>query len=262
MRKPYLIRTPNFEPTSGGIRVMYGLYGWLLAKGEIAYLNTRIEGDVETVGIYPEIYHGNDMNATKCVRYILQTPGLMSSYGNPSPTTEEYKTNPIYANDKFITFSKIYDTFGNLPVLFLPILNLHLFKDQKRKRTKTCFLVGKGENLNKHPKNSIQLSREFASDQQALADLLNECHTFYCYDRLSAMMEIARLCGCKVKYYGNFPKEELELYEPGMNGVSYQDEEVKLDTDAFRSHYIELGRIFSEKLDIFIEETQKGGRND
>lgn len=77
MRKPYLIRTPQFDPTSGGIRVMYGLYGWLLAKGEIAYLNAKI--DIPSIGIYPEIYHGNDMGAKTIVRYVLQTPGLMGT---------------------------------------------------------------------------------------------------------------------------------------------------------------------------------------
>lgn len=257
MRKPYLIRTPDFDPTSGGIRAMYGLYGWLLAKGEIALLNSRM--DVPAVGIYPEIYHGNDLETETTVRWILQTPGVMASFGNPSPTTEEYMSNPIYEKDKFYVFSKVYDTIG-VPddhVLFLPILNLKVFNNKVKKRTKTCFLVGKGQNQFKHPEDSIELTREFARDQQALADLLNECHTLYCYDRLTAMMDIARLCGVRVQYYGGLLKEELEKYETGMNGLGYEDEEKSLSPFLFRENYLDLIDTFEKRLDKFIVDTQK-----
>jgi len=184
--KPYSIITPPFDPVSGGIRVMWGLYGWLLAKGQIAYINAQYDTS-HFIAIYPEIYHGNEAGADTVVRYILQTPGVMSSYGVPSPTTEQFKTDPQYKNDKFFVFSQIYNTLEvkSNHILFLPILNLHVFKrkNKHQKRNKTCFLVGKGINQMKHPKDSIELTRSFAIDQQALADILNECHTFYCYDR-------------------------------------------------------------------------------
>lgn len=256
MRKPYLIRTPSFEATSGGIRVMYGLYGWLLAKGEIVYLNAQIP-NTETVGIYPEIYHGNDMQASTVVRYILQTPGVMGT----GTQSGEFKLGPkeFDKNDKIYVFSKIYDTFGvdSEHLLFLPIINTKIFKDKKKKRTKTCYLVGKGSNLNKHPSNSIEITRDFANDQEALAELLNECHTIYVYDRLSAMMEVARLCGVKVRYYGELDWNLLKEYEPGMNGIGYHDNEAELDVEAFRNNYEGMVSIFSLKLDKFIEETQQ-----
>ena len=258
-RKPYLIRTPQFDPVSGGIRVMWGLYGWLLAKGEIAWVNAKI--DTPSIGIYPEVYSGNDMGSQTVVRYILQTPAIMGTTDQTGvfsigPTTEEIKQT----SDHIYVFSRIYDTFGvdDSHILFLPIINLKIFKDQEKNRTKTCFLVGKGVNQQKHPADAIELTRDFAIDQQALSDLLNECHTLYCYDRLSAMGEIARLCGTKVRYYGNFSKEQLSLYEPGLNGFTYHDEkEVPLDIISFRDHYFSLINKFEEHLDYFIEETQK-----
>lgn len=256
MRKPYLIRTPDFEATSGGIRVMWGLYGWLLAKGEIAYVNALMP-NIKSVGIYPEIYHGNDMETETVVRYILQTPGLMGT----GTQTGEFKTGPTAFDkkDKIYVFSRIYDTFGvdDNHILFLPIINTKVFNDQKKRiKNKTCYLVGKGTNLNKHPKDSIELTREFAKDQEALADLLNECHTLYCYDRLSAMMDIARLCGCSVRYYGELPYEKLQLYETGMNGLAYQDEVKYLWTSEFTQHYRNMVDDFSTALDYFIEDTQ------
>lgn len=253
MRKPYLIRTPAFSATSGGIRVMYGLYGWLLAKGEIAYLNTRI--DVPSVGVYPEIYSGNDMEAQTVVRYILQTVGKMGTTDQTGVFTQGPTT--FDPTDKIYVFSKIYDTFGvkDDHILFLPIINTKIFKDLKKNRTKTCYLVGKGTNTHQHPEDSIELTREFANDQSALAELLNECHTLYCYDFLSAMMDIARLCGCKVRYLGGLPQETLEQYEPGTDGIDFGNG-AHLNSENFRYHYTYMRELFSKKIDKFIESTQ------
>lgn len=257
-RKAYSIYSPPFETTSGGIRVMYGLYGWLLAKGEIAFLNAKFDNPDQCVAIYPEIARDNPIGASTVVRYILQTPGIMSSYGVPSPTTQEYKNDPIYKKDKFYIFSKIYDTFGvdDDHIMFLPIINTKVFKVTSNKRHKTAYLVGKGVNQHCHPSSAIEITREYAQNQQALADLLNHCHTLYVYDRLSAIMEIARLCGSKVKYYGEMPLSELEKYEPGMNGLGYMGEERSLVISEFRDHYLGLRETFEKKLDLLIEETQ------
>jgi hypothetical protein len=256
MYKPYSIFAPPYEVNSGGIRVMYALQSWLEVKGQVALMNTRY--DVPFIGVYPEITNGNPLNATHSVRYILQTPGIMSSYGVQSPTTHEYKTNPIYKNDKFYVFSKIYDTFGldDDHLLFLPVINLHLFRDYGKKRTKTCYLIGKGMNKQQHPKGSIELSRQFSQDQGALADLLNECHTLYGYDHLSAAYDIARLCGCAVQYHGDASKEQLKDYEPGLQGISFGRTPARVDSEAFRNRYEQLRTTFSNKLDIFIEESQ------
>lgn len=259
MRKIYSIWSPPYSITSGGIKVLYGLYGHLLARGEQVYLNGQFQDPKDTIAIYPEIAHGNQLNAEKVVRYILQVPGLMGTTLQTGSFQQGPSTDEIKATSDYITiFSKVYDTIGvpDEQIMFLPIINLKVFYDQKKLRNKTCFLIGKGINQSKHPKDSIELTRQFAVDQQALAELLNECHTFYCYDRLSAMGEVARLAGCKVQYYGDFSREELAKYEPGMNGMGYRNEEVKLDVSAFREHYIGLIRTFEQRLDRFIEITQ------
>lgn len=223
---------------------MWGLFGWLLAKGQLVVTNATWKGDF--TAIYPEIVNGNPLKGTKVIRYVLQTAGLMASYGVPGPSTQEIKDT----SDDIYVFSRMYDTFGvdHDHVLFLPIIDLFTFRDHELKRTKTCYLVGKGENQHKHPEDSIELTREFAADQKALAKLLNECHTFYCYDRLTAMMEVARLCGLKVEYHGGL---DLSLYEPGLNGINSE-----LDTEAFRKHYIGLIETFENRLGTFITATR------
>ena len=256
--RPYSILTPRFDPVSGGIRVMHGLYGWLLARGQIAYLNARM--DIPFIGVYPEIYHGNNAQAQTVVRYILNKPGVMATGGTPGPTTFP-STDLIYG------FTKLYDTFNldNEHLMFLPIIDLHLFKDQKKKRTKRCVFVGKGVDPKiPETKGLTRISREMTLDQAGLADFLNKCDVMYSAENPSAMLEIARLCGCRVVFLPEnamttYTKKELiEKYEPGMNGVSFGlEEEIKLETEAFREHYLGLRDIFSKKLDYFISETQK-----
>ena len=253
--KLYLIRTPEFKIDSGGIRVMWGLYGWLLAKGQVVLLNAQMNGQ-EAIGIYPEIYHGNEMNATKVVRYILQKPGMMGQ-GTPGVN---FKPGPTHfdESDELYAFSRVYDEWGldNDHILFLPIIDLNTFRNLELKRDKVAYYVGKGQNFNFHPTEAIELKREVARDQSELAHFLNECQTLYVYDPMSAIMECARLCGCKIVYLGDLPESQLQLYEPGMNGLGYREEK-ELNFPLFRALYKELIFSFSLKLDKFIEHTQQ-----
>lgn len=257
--RPYSIRCPQFEVTSGGIRVMYGLYGWLLAKGQLAYLNSTFP-DSDFVGIYPDIYDGNDMGADIVVRYLLNTPGVM---GKLNPVTGHYEPGKteFEKEDRVYFFSKVFDTVG-VPddhILFLPILNLHIFKDQGKRRTKKAVFFGKGDfERNKHPKDCVPFDRKFAHNQQKLADFLNECYVVYMYDQVTAMTEICRLCGARIVYFPeNITKDRFELYEPGANGISWgKDTGEELDSDAFRSSYVALRDAFERRLDKFIVDTQ------
>lgn len=261
MNKPYVIISPPFEVTSGGVRVMYGLYGWLLAKGQVAYMNEMpVSGDF--IAIYPEIQEGNPTNAKTVVRYILNKPGVVPAiYSDGSSKvgpTEFGKEDILYY------FSRLYGQTDDKHYMFLPIVNLHLFKNQGKKRTRTAYMVGKGiieqgiQSKFIHPSDSIEITREFAQDQQALADLLNECEVLYNYDPVSAILEVARLCGVRiVQIPTKYTKEEFSKYEPGLNGISWgKDEGIELDYDAFVAHYLALQHEFTHALDRFIEETQ------
>ena len=237
---------------------MYGLYGWLLAKGQVAFMNQRPTSN-DCIAIYPEIQQGNPAHASVVVRYILNKPGVVPALMDDGTT--QYGPTQFDPNDKLYYFSKLYGDADDEHTLFLPILDLHLFKDQKKSRTKTCWMLGKGMNYQyqyMHPEDSIEIDRGFAQDQQALVDLLNECSVFYCYDPNTAMTEIARLCGTRVIMFNRlYSKEEFQKYEPGMNGITWgHEQEVPLDTEAFRDHYQFLRLLFEQKLDKFIDATQ------
>lgn len=252
--RPYSVVTPDFKIDSGGIRVMWGLYGWLLAKGQIVNVNFKYP-DPNFIAIYPEIYHGNPFGANTVVRYILQKPGMV---GKGTPGTSSFRPGPTEFDPKDIifAFSKLY--MKDLPenhYMFLPILDMHLFKNQNHKRTKKFYYIGKGKNINKHPADAIELPR--MRDQQKLADLLNDCEVLYIYDPVTALSELARLCGTRVVMFS--PMEGFEkYYEPQTNGISlYKDDGIKLNYTQFRRHYSKMRDIFSKKLDGFIELTQK-----
>lgn len=238
---------------------MYGLYGWLLAKGQIAFMNAKFNHS-DCIAVYPEIQQGNPAEANTVVRYILNKPGLIPAL--MSDGTLQYGQTEFDESDKLIYFSRM---FGGEDSMFLPILDLHLFRDQGKKRTKTAYFVGKGikdpdiERKFTHPKDAILIDRDLAQDQAKLADLLNETSVLYCYDPVSAMMEIARLCGTRIIYLSDaYSKEDYLKYEPGINGISFSTEEsVELDVEKFRKHYKHLREAFSVKLDKFIDSTQK-----
>jgi len=230
---------------------MWALYGWLLAKGQIAYANAKIP-DQDFIAIYPEIYQGNQAGASTVVRYILNKPGELCLYGTPGPTKFD-------KSDHIFVFSKIFDTLGvdEDHLMFLPVLNLHLFTNQGKKRKRKCVFIGKGQDLKIHPDNCISIDRKFAKDQKALADLLNECEVMYGYDPVSAMYEVARLCGCRVVILSN-SRTNLKDYEPGLNGISFDLEDKRLlDTERFRKHYISMIKLFDKKIDRFITITQQ-----
>ena len=255
--RPYTIFSPEWSTTSGGTRVMYGLYGHLLAKGQVAHLNSKFNHS-DCVAIYPEIQQGNPANADTVVRYVLNKPGVVPAIYNDGtiakgPTTFDKK-------DKVYYFSRLFGKTDEKHYMFLPICNMHLFKDQKKVRNKTCYFVGKGfeQKLDKHPNDAILIDRPLAENQQALADLLNETKVLYCYDPVSAMLEIARLCGCRIVYLPSiYTLNEFSQYEPGLEGISWgQDDGTKLDTEAFRNHYQEMVKTFDKKLEEFIDITQ------
>jgi hypothetical protein len=257
MYKPYVLTAPKWETTSGGVRVMYGLYGWLLAKGQVVFLNEKPSSG-DCIGIYPEIQQGNPAEASTVVRYILNKPGVVPALMEDGRL--KYGPTVFDPNDRLYYFSRLYGGDDH-NTLFLPILNMHLFRDQKKQRTKTAYMIGKGMNYPLHPvhpADAIEIDRGFAQDQGALADLLNECSALYCYDPNTAMTEVARLCGCRIVMVNPlYTKEEFQRYEPGMMGISWgKDEGIRLNVPEFRMHYADMRFMFEKRLDAFIEETQ------
>jgi hypothetical protein len=253
MRKPYSIREFNYDPTSGGIKVMYALYGALLLKGEEVLANAVFQDDTDAIGVYPEISQGNELQTKTVVRYILNKPGVMCQNGVPGPTN-------FGPNDILFTFSKMFMDLPDDHCMFLPAINTAVFYDQHLPRNKQAVFVGKGIATNPHP-DCVVIDRNLARDQEGLAKLLNECEVLNTYDPVSAMTEVARLCGCRVNYLSReYSREDYLKYEPGVNGMTFPDDESisELDCEEFTRHYSQLCAYFyNVSLPNFIKITQK-----
>lgn len=253
MRKPYTIREFDYNPLSGGIKVMYSLYGALLLKGEEILANAVFPPEVDAVGIYPEISQGNELQTKHIVRYILNKPGVMTQNGVPGPSS-------FAPTDTLFTFSKMFMDLPDERCMFLPAINTEVFYDRRLKRDKVAVFVGKGVATQPHD-GAVVIDRQVARDQEALAMLLNQCEVLNTYDPVSAMTEIARLCGCRVNYLApDYTKKDYLLYEPGINGISFplEDETIApLDTEAFLEHYKMLqARFYDICLPNFVKITQ------
>jgi len=255
MRKHYSVRLFNFDATSGGIKVMWALFGALLLKGEEVIGNAVFNDPENTIGIYPEISQGNELQAGTVVRYILNKPGVMCQNGIAGPTS-------FPETDIQFVFSRMFapETPENR-LLFLPVINTEVFFNKNKKRDKNAVFFGKGLSTGVHPDDCVVINRQFAQDQEKLADLLNECQVLYTYDPVSAMTEIARLCGCRVSYLSReYSKEDYLLYEPGINGMTFPDDESinELDCEAFTRHYKGLyNHFWNVQLPNFIKVTQQ-----
>lgn len=253
MRKPYTIREFNYDPTSGGIKVMYSLYGALLLKGEEIMANAIFQDDTEAIGIYPEISQGNELQTKHIVRYILNKPGVMALNGVPGAST-------FAPTDCLFTFSKMFMDLPDEKCMFLPAINTEVFYDRHLHRGGGAVFVGKGVATQPHD-GCVVIDRNLARDQENLSIILNQCEVLNTYDPVSAMTEIARLCGCRVNYLSpEYTKKDYLLYEPGINGISFPLEDdvvAPLDTEAFLEHYRALyARFWDVSLPNFIKITQ------
>jgi O-antigen biosynthesis protein len=250
--KPYNIFSPPYDLISGGIRVLHGLRSWLETRGQEVYMNGQ-----GGITVYPEIVHGNPLNGDKIVRYVLQKPGLMTTKGVPGPTSYD-------PTDRVFVFSQLYNTLGvdEKHLMFLPILNTNLFKDYKRIRKGKCVFLRRPAN---NPVEGFILTQEFCRNQNQLADYLNSVEVMYVYGPVSAMWDLARLCGCRLVILPSQDrfkqtKDQVMTYElcQNFNGLSWGFDEGKLlDSNSFRELYLGLRKKMEDKIDYFIEETQK-----
>lgn len=206
--------------------------------------------DGEYIAIYPEIVFGNPFNAKRIIRWVLNFPGKLNGSG-------EYDESEI----KYAFHKVFYPSVDENHVLLLPVIETNIFVDKHLERKYPIFYVGKGEKVPRVPETEgiMEINRGTADDPQNLCNILNEATVLYTYDNMTAMTEVARLCGCPVCIIpdGWHTKEQRDLHEFGWNGLSWGTEIPQIDSDKFRETYLKSYDIFKHNLKFLIEETQK-----
>lgn len=208
--KPYFILMPDWSNVSGGGALLHSFAVRLHRLGMEVYVSTNAQnplweklptldvfkGDRKNViAVYPEVTHGNPYHCGHVVRLLLHLPAF---FGGPKEFDKD---------DLLFTHSDIFNHEIGLPedhVLHIPYLNTDVFCNQNLKRDKIFAYKNKGIGHYPHPKlkNIPLLGTGFDFDgkegQALLCDVLNKTKVLYCYDNITAMVDIARLCGCAV----------------------------------------------------------------
>lgn len=275
--KPYLIYTLPFTYHSAGAMVLQKLAKYLhdfypnnvfVLSEKQDNFNIPLIKDCkinrrDCIAIYPEGVEGNPFNCEVVVRYLLNLPG---TFGGPTsyPST-----------DLLFVYSDFFNLKMNLPkdrILTTPCINTNVFYDMKLKRIKKLYYVGKGKFYGNLEADNIGAGKDFEGieGQKKLSIILNQCQLLYSFDSVTAMTEIARLCGCPVVIMPNdqWSKEDLKSslnYDAGGLGYGLEDESyalISIDSDKMKQAHIEWERSFKKQLNNFIKITQSNNSKD
>lgn len=270
---PYIIWAPPFDRRSGGCKVLHALAHELNVRGITAYLNTSAQNppwrspsltndpaisaiaSSGAIAIYPEIIFGNPFNCRTVVRWVLNIPGKISG-------PKEYPSE-----DLVYIFTRSYDVFGGLEdkyVLHYPQVELDIFYDMHLPRKGVCFYVGKGAATPRIPEtaHATEITRGWPVEQKDLADLFRKSELFIVYDNATSLQDNARLCGCPVVHVPGYCSLDGVVPELGWDGMGWGMQELEkakatMNSEKLRQEYIRLKEIFSQRLGLFIEDTQK-----
>jgi hypothetical protein len=268
--KPYLIYTYPWDNSSAGNIVLHKLADALSKRfpGIVYTLAPDPRVDAKhiskctvdrkyCIAVYPEVFGGNVFGCGTIVRYLLNVPGM---FGGPKGFSRE---------DIQFAFSNFFNRKIGLPssrILTVPYLDLNQFYDKKMERVGPLYYRGKGQAPHCTPVPYLGTGLDYRGEhgQNALREILNQCTVLYSYDCISAMNEIARLCGCPVvlipdDYWTLEDCKSLDTWNSGGIGFGLEEEEKAKSTinpEKLRETYDWFETIFQLQLDNFIRVTQ------
>lgn len=225
----FIVYAPPYRADSGGVIALHKLAHNLTILGEEAYIyaseknpdylgiQTQSEWMVgDSVVIYPEIVHGNPLNAKRVVRWLLNTPGALGGDGKFGEDDLIYKYVPIFKSPR-----------KEKGILRAMDLHLDKYFDKGLPRLGQCYTVRKGKDLGLHEPNAIYFDHTLPEEK--LIELFNTTETFICYDELSFLLHQAALCGCDSVAIPTIENATEEEYRKGTDykyGVAYGLEDI------------------------------------
>jgi nucleoside-diphosphate-sugar epimerase len=213
--------------------------------------------DDNTFIIYPELVEEDFFNCKHVMRWI-QLPRLNYS-------SQWKNTDLIYRWEKYIT-----EFLNKTEKIFIfPYFDKAFRNNNKKERTKTCYLIRKGNFLHRdinffHPSDSILIDNSDyynnALSPSQISDIFNECKYFYCYDPYCMYSIYAVICGCIAILYPPKDKKKEEYFKGGFvernnriynYGVAYgnSEEEIKFATDTLAEGEFMYKELFESHKD-------------
>jgi hypothetical protein len=213
---------------------------WATNPDWVTPTSEPLEGD--WTAVYPEIVQGNPWNAPHVVRWVLNDPGKLGGDRVYDPSEQVF------------AFLELFMDVPPERALRLPVVETDIYTDRHLLREGTVFYVGKGHKTRELP-GAVEVTREMAADREAFAELLNRAALMVCFDDITAMIDVARLCGCPVQLIqDSYTWEQYDRSSIGWEGLGW-DEVPTIDSAAFRAHYLGLMDTFHERLADFIRVT-------
>jgi glycosyltransferase involved in cell wall biosynthesis len=209
------------------------------------------------IALYPEVVVGNPLNAGTVIRYILNLPGVIGG-------------SLFYPDsDQMFIYSKFFNQKMNYPqdrILTTPYLDYETFEDRHEKRSGKLFYKGKGTISTKLNAEDIGSAKSYdgVEGQKTLTNKLNKAEVLYSFDSITAMSDIARLCGCPVVIVPNnqYSKEDCQAIDTwDLDGICYGIENERIakesiSSDKIKGWFVQEEENFSTQLDNFIKITQ------
>ncbi|UTH76708.1 hypothetical protein [Chromobacterium sp. IIBBL 290-4] len=281
--RPYYICAPGFTRVSNGVRAMHLLCHYLNKLGEEAYVfspetdpklrtpyltqdivDRHKETQRSPIVVYPEVVHGNPLNAAAVVRYILNHPGLL---GGPKDYPESDML--VFWHQDYVDAAKYADP----SFIFIPSIDTGIFNNDDNahdeKRDKVLVYPGRYKQAQRdYPelfRDSIVITYDWPQSHEELAALLRQGKVLYTFAN-SAIISEALLCGCPVvikeTVYSKKPEERagvaLGLALPGATFVDTPDgiAEAHGKTADYQQVYHQYQLELLAQLESFIEKSQ------
>lgn len=197
---PYVIFPHPYRHNSAGIRALHRLIHHLNERGVEAYTIASGNPDWnepafaeyrrcrEPILIYPEVVPGNPFRASKVVRWVLNTPGLLAGDVVFDPS------------ELIFTWSQSYIDTDR--ILQVDVVEDGLFHPGNLRRDADRFYFGKGE-VKGIEKLQVtegleEITSSYPPTRQELANLLQRTRVLYTYDNCTCLVCEALQSGCKV----------------------------------------------------------------
>lgn len=271
--KPYYIVAPPYETKSAGVKALHILCHALNLSGYRAYIVPMGKAGIsdnynyitpialenydpeKIIAVYPEVLHGNPLNAKHVVRYLLYYIG---GYSGPKQYAE---TDQLWA---FATSIAKHANISLDKVLTIPLVDSSIFKPSGSIRSGSCFYANKyrfvyNGKLLDVTKDSTEITQEMSREQ--IIELLQKSEFLYSYEDTTLILESV-LCGCPVIV---LPTQHLKqccgIDDLGRSGIAWGTDPIEIKhakqtIDQARDDYVVIKDKFLRQLEKFIADTQ------
>lgn len=223
---------------------------------------------LEPIAVYPEVIHGNPLNANCVVRYILNHTGLL---GGPAAFPET-DLRVFYLKEYLSTgFDAEHSLLMTVPVFDFSVFN-NIDNEFDDKRSGVVVYPGRCKDAEKYRpelfKDTTVITDEWPSSPREMAGVLRRSKVLYSFVN-SAIIGEAVYCGCPVVMVDSpFTRRPKDYFDKksvkghaSIPGVTFLDNEEAIDEARRRTAELYAVRQaaedeFTEQLEAFIEKTQ------